>query len=144
MIVSTTFEVHGRSVAQHLGLVRGNVVRSRFIGRDIVAGLRMIVGGEIHEYTKLLAESREQALDRMLQHAQSLGADAVIGVRFETTDAGQGQATEVLAYGTAVKLDPQARCKRCCVTPAYCARRPALSIVIARSARGVDCARGLR
>jgi uncharacterized protein YbjQ (UPF0145 family) len=104
MIVSTTFEVHGRTVAQHLGLVRGNVVRSRFIGRDIVAGLRMIVGGEIHEYTKLLAESREQALDRMLQHAQSLNADAVVGVRFETTDAGAGQATEVLAYGTAVKL----------------------------------------
>jgi uncharacterized protein YbjQ (UPF0145 family) len=104
MIVSTTFEVAGRNVAQHLGLVRGNVVRSRFIGRDIVAGLRMIVGGEVHEYTKLLAESREQALDRMIQHAQTLGADAVIGVRFETTDAGAGQATEVLAYGTAVKL----------------------------------------
>ena len=104
MILSTTFEVHGRSVAQQFGLVRGNVVRSRFIGRDIVAGLRMIVGGEIHEYTKLLAESREQALDRMVEQAQGLGADAVIGVRFETTAAGQGQATEVLAYGTAVKL----------------------------------------
>lgn len=104
MIVSTTFEVNGRTVTQHLGLVRGNVVRSRFIGRDIVTGLRMIVGGEIHEYTKLLAESREQALDRMIEHARSLGADAVIGVRFETTDAGAGQATEVLAYGTAVKL----------------------------------------
>ena len=104
MILSTTFDVYGRNVAQHLGLVRGNVVRSRFIGRDLVAGLRMIVGGEIHEYTKLLAESREQALDRMVQHAQSLNADAVIGVRFETTDAGAGQATEVLAYGTAVKL----------------------------------------
>ncbi|MDX2276299.1 MAG: YbjQ family protein [Hyphomonadaceae bacterium] len=104
MILSTTFEVHGRAVAQHLGLVRGNVVRSRFIGRDIVAGLRMIVGGEIHEYTKLLAESREQAMDRMIAQAQALGADAVIGVRLETTDAGQGQATEVLAYGTAVKL----------------------------------------
>ncbi len=105
MIISTTFDVHGRSVTQHLGLVRGNVVRSRFIGRDLVAGLRMIVGGEIHEYTKLLAESREQALDRMIQHAQSLGADAVIGVRFETTDAGQGPATEVLAYRTALKLN---------------------------------------
>ena len=104
MLISTTFEVHGRAITQHLGLVRGNVVRSRFIGRDIVAGLRMIVGGEIHEYTKLLAESREQALDRMIEHARSLSADAVIGMRFETTDAGQGQATEVLAYGTAVKL----------------------------------------
>jgi uncharacterized protein YbjQ (UPF0145 family) len=104
MIISTTFDVHGRSIAQQIGLVRGNVVRSRFIGRDIVAGLRMIVGGEIHEYTKLLAESREQALDRMIEHAKSLGADAIVGVRFDTTDAGQGQATEVLAYGTAVKL----------------------------------------
>ncbi|MEZ5958509.1 MAG: YbjQ family protein [Hyphomonadaceae bacterium] len=104
MIISTTFEITGRPITQHLGLVRGNVVRSRFIGRDIVAGLRMIVGGEVHEYTKLLAESREQALDRMIQHAQAMGADAVVGVRFETTDAGAGQATEVLAYGTAVKL----------------------------------------
>lgn len=104
MIIATTFEVHGRTVTEQIGLVRGNVVRSRFIGRDIVAGLRMIVGGEIHEYTKLLAESREQALDRMVEQARGLGADAVIGVRFETTDAGQGQATEVLAYGTAVKL----------------------------------------
>jgi uncharacterized protein YbjQ (UPF0145 family) len=104
MILSTTFDVAGRSIAQHLGLARGNVVRSRFIGRDIVASLRMIVGGEIHEYTKLLAESREQALDRMVENARAMGADAVIGVRFETTDAGQGQATEVLAYGTAVKL----------------------------------------
>lgn len=105
MIVSTTFDIHGRNVTQHLGLVRGNVVRSRFIGRDIVAGLRMIVGGEIHEYTKLLAESREQALDRMIEQARGIGADAIIGARFETTDAGQGQATEVLAYGTAVKID---------------------------------------
>lgn len=104
MILSTTFDVPGRSVSQHLGLVRGNVVRSRFIGRDIVAGLRMIVGGEIHEYTKLLAESREQAIDRMVEDAHRLGADAIIGLRLETTDAGQGQATEVLAYGTAVKL----------------------------------------
>ncbi len=104
MLISTTFDIAGRTVSQHLGLARGNVVRSRFFGRDIVAGLRMIVGGEIHEYTKLLAESREQALDRMLENARAMGADAVLGVRFETTDAGQGQATEVLAYGTAVKL----------------------------------------
>src|SRR5262245_34682557 len=104
MILSTTFDVPGRTIAQNLGVARGNVVRSRFIGRDIVAGLRMIVGGEIHEYTKLLAESREQALDRMIAHAEQLGADAVIGMRFDTTDTSQGQATEVLAYGTAVKL----------------------------------------
>jgi len=104
MILSTTFEVAGRTINETLGVARGNVVRSRFIGRDIVAGLRMIVGGEIHEYTKLLAESREQALDRMIEHARTLGADAVVGLRFDTVDAGQGQATEVLAYGTAVKL----------------------------------------
>lgn len=104
MILSTTFDVSGRTVAQHLGLARGNVVRSRFIGRDIVASLRMIVGGEIHEYTKLLAESREQALDRMVASAEAMGADAVLGLRFETTDTSGGQATEVLAYGTAVKL----------------------------------------
>ena len=104
MILSTTFDVPGRTIAQNLGVARGNVVRSRFIGRDIVASLRMIIGGEIHEYTKLLAESREQALDRMVENARTLGADAVIGLRFETTDAAGGQATEVLAYGTAVKL----------------------------------------
>jgi uncharacterized protein YbjQ (UPF0145 family) len=104
MILSTTFDVAGRTIVANVGMARGNVVRSRFFGRDIVAGLRMIVGGEIHEYTKLLAESREQAIDRMIEHAQSMGADAVVGVRLDTTDAGQGQATEVLAYGTAVKL----------------------------------------
>lgn len=104
MILSTTFDVAGRTIAANLGLARGNVVRSRFIGRDIVAGFRMIVGGEIHEYTKLLAESREQALDRLIESARAMGADAVVGLRFETTDAAGGQATEVLAYGTAVKL----------------------------------------
>jgi len=104
MILTTTFDVPGRTVAAHLGLARGNVVRSRFFGRDIVAGLRMIVGGEIHEYTKLLAESREQAIDRMIEDAKKMGADAIVGVRLDTTEAGAGQATEVLAYGTAVKL----------------------------------------
>lgn len=104
MILSTTFDVSGRTIAAHLGLARGNVVRSRFFGRDIIAGIRMAIGGEIHEYTKLLAESREQALDRMIENARSMGADAVIGVRMNATDAGRGLATEVLAYGTAVKL----------------------------------------
>ena len=104
MLAVTTFEIPGRTIRETLGLVRGNVVRSRFVGRDIVAGLRMVLGGEIHEYTKLLAESREQALDRLLADASQKGADAVVGLRFETTTAGQGQATEVLAYGTAVKL----------------------------------------
>jgi len=105
MILSTTFDVPGRTIAQNLGVARGNVVRGRSIGRNIVASFRMLVGGEIHEYTKLMAESREQALDRLIDHAQSLGADAVIGLRFDATEAGaQTPATEVLAYGTAVKL----------------------------------------
>jgi uncharacterized protein YbjQ (UPF0145 family) len=104
MFLSTTFDIAGRTVLENLGVARGNVVRSRFFARDIVASFRMFLGGEIHEYTKLLAESREQALDRLITHALSLGADAVIGLRFETTDAAGGQATEVLAYGTAVKL----------------------------------------
>ena len=104
MILSTTFDVPGRAIAAHLGLARGNVVRSRFFGRDIVAGLRMVVGGEIHEYTKLLAESREQAIDRMIDDAKKMGADAIVGVRLDTTDTAAGGATEVLAYGTAVKL----------------------------------------
>ena len=105
MILSTTFDVPGRTIAQNLGIARGNVVRGRSIGRNIVAGFRMIMGGEIHEYTKLLAESREQALDRLIEHAQAMGADAVIGLRFDATEAGaQTPATEVLAYGTAVKL----------------------------------------
>lgn len=104
MIVVTTDSVEGRRVIETLGMVRGNTVRAAHFGRDLGAFFKNLVGGEVEEYTKLLAESREQALDRMIQHAQSLGADAVIGVRLETTDAGQGQATEVLAYGTAVKL----------------------------------------
>jgi uncharacterized protein YbjQ (UPF0145 family) len=105
MILSTTFDVPGRTIAQNLGIARGNVVRGRSIGRNIVASFRLLVGGEIHEYTKLMAESREQALDRLIEHAQSLGADAVIGLRFDATEAGaQTPATEVLAYGTAVKL----------------------------------------
>jgi uncharacterized protein YbjQ (UPF0145 family) len=104
MLLSTTFDIPGRTVKENLGIARGNVVRARFFARNIVAGFRMIVGGEIHEYTKLLAESREQALDRLIEHAAGLGADAVLGLRFDTTEAGQGAATEVLAYGTAVKL----------------------------------------
>jgi uncharacterized protein YbjQ (UPF0145 family) len=105
MILSTSFDVPGRTIAQNLGIARGNVVRGRSIGRNIVASFRLLVGGEIHEYTKLMAESREQALDRLVEHAQSLGADAVIGLRFDATEAGaQTPATEVLAYGTAVKL----------------------------------------
>ena len=86
-----------------IGLVRGNTIRARHIGKDIMAAFRGIVGGEVSEYTKLLAESREQALDRMVEHARSVGANAIISVRFETSMIAQGSA-ELLAYGTAVIL----------------------------------------
>ncbi len=103
MIISTTENVPGQEVAEILGVVRGNTIRARHIGKDIVAGLRNIVGGEIAEYTKLMGESREQALDRMMAQAEALGADAVIGMRFATSMIMQ-QAAEILAFGTAVKL----------------------------------------
>lgn len=103
MLVLTTEAVPGREIAQTLGLVRGSTVRSKHIGSDIVAGLRNIVGGEIKEYAALLTGAREQALDRMVAEARDLGADAVIAMRFETSTITQ-QASEVLAYGTAVRL----------------------------------------
>lgn len=103
MIVCTTENVPGREVAEILGLVQGNTIRARHVGKDIMAGLRNIVGGEISEYTKLMGESREQALDRMIDQARMLGADAIICVRF-TTSMVMTQASEILAYGTAVKL----------------------------------------
>lgn len=104
MIVVTTFEIPGKRIVRILGLVRGNTVRARHVGRDILAGLRNVVGGEVHEYTKLMAESREQALDRMLEEARTLGANAVLAVRFMTSDVGRGMA-EMLAYGTAVVVE---------------------------------------
>ena len=103
MLVLTTETVQGREISESLGLVRGNTIRARHLGRDIVAGLRTIVGGEIHEYAKLLGEAREQAIDRMLDEARGLGADAVVGVRFSTSVI-INNAAEMLAYGTAVKL----------------------------------------
>ena len=103
MILSTTFEVSGHRVTEILGLVKGNTIRARHIGRDIMAVLKGIIGGEIHDYTKMIAESREQALDRMVAEAESLGADAVVGLRFSTSSLMQG-AAELLAYGTAVKI----------------------------------------
>ena len=101
MIVVTAGTIEGKVVTRTLGLCRGNTIRARHIGKDIMAGLRGIVGGEVSEYTKLLAESREQALDRMVDEARSLGANAIIDVRFETSMVMQGSA-ELLAYGTAV------------------------------------------
>ncbi len=106
ILVVTTPDVPGRQVDRVIGLVRGNTVRARHIGKDIMAGLKTIVGGEIHEYGKLLAESREQALDRMVAEADSLGANAVLNVRFATSMVMQGSA-EMLAYGTAVVLQDE-------------------------------------
>ncbi len=106
MIVSTTENVAGHRVTQTLGLVRGNTIRARHIGRDIKALGRNIVGGEISEYTKLLAEAREQALDRMVAEATDLGANAITGTRFATSMVTSGGA-ELLAFGTAVIVEPE-------------------------------------
>ncbi|HAV63527.1 MAG TPA: hypothetical protein DCY13_14315 [Verrucomicrobiales bacterium] len=103
MLIITQENPVGVEITQTLGLVRGNTIRARHIGKDILAGLRTIVGGEISEYTKMLAEAREQALDRMVAEAKHLGADAVVGVRFVTAPVMQG-AAELLAYGTAVRI----------------------------------------
>ena len=103
MQITTQDSFADKEISQTIGLVRGNVVRARFFGRDILAGLRMIVGGEIIEYTKLMAETREQALDRMLQDAERAGADGIVTVRFTTSMVMQG-AAEILVTGTAVKL----------------------------------------
>lgn len=103
MIISTTHFVPGKEVTEILGIARGSTVRARNVGRDFMAGLKNIVGGEISEYTKLQANSRDQALDRMIKDAVKLGADAVINVRITTSMIMQG-ASEILAYGTAVKL----------------------------------------
>ena len=104
MLFTTCDEVAGRKVVRVLGLVRGNTIRARHVGRDIMAGLKMMVGGEITDYTKMLAESREQALDRMKEEATAMGANAVVAVRFSTSSVAQG-AAELLAYGTAVVLE---------------------------------------
>ena len=103
MLIATTETIAGHDITQTLGLVRGNTIRARHVGRDITAALRNLVGGEVTEYTKMVAESREQALDRMVAEAQSLGADAVVAVRFTTSVITSG-AAELLAVGTAVKL----------------------------------------
>ena len=104
MIIVNTENIPGRTIKSSLGLVRGNTIRARHVGKDIIAGLRAIVGGEIIEYTKLIAEAREQAVDRMINEAEQLNADAIINVRF-TTSVIMGGAAELLAYGTAVKLE---------------------------------------
>ncbi len=106
MIVVTSENISGKRIVKTLGLVRGNTVRARHIGRDIMAGLRNIVGGEVHEYAKLVAESREQSLDRMVDEASELGANAIIAARF-TTSVLMGGAAELLAIGTAVVVEDE-------------------------------------
>jgi uncharacterized protein YbjQ (UPF0145 family) len=107
MILVTTDTVPGKKVVKTYGLVRGNAVRARHLGRDILAVLRNIVGGEILEYTKLMAESREQAIDRMSDEAKRLGANAIVGLRFTTSFVSAG-AAELLSFGTAVVVEDEA------------------------------------
>ena len=103
MIIVNTEEIKGREINEVLGLVRGNTIRARHIGNDIMAGLRNIIGGEVKEYTQMISEAREDALKRMIEEAEKLNADAVVNIRFTTSQV-MGGAAEILAYGTAVKL----------------------------------------
>lgn len=103
VIVTTAFDVPGRKIAKVLGIARGNTVRSRNIGRDIAAGLRSVVGGEVKTFTEMTAQSRDEALNRMINDAIKMGADAIIGFRF-TSSTVMKMSAEILAYGTAVKL----------------------------------------
>lgn len=104
MIVQTSSGIKGKEIVKTLGLVRGNTIRVRNIGRDILAILKTIIGGEIQTYTKMMAEAREQAIDRMIDEAKSLGANAVVDVRFSTSYVMSG-AAEILVYGTAVVVE---------------------------------------
>ena len=105
LIIVTTPDVPGRPISETIGLVRGNTIRAKHVGKDILASLRMLVGGEIKEYTEMLTEARNEALLRMKAEATDQGADAVVNVRFITSQVMSG-AAELLAYGTAVKLGP--------------------------------------
>ncbi len=106
MILSTSDDIPGKRIVKVLGLVRGNTIRARHLGRDIMAILRNIVGGEITDYTKMIAESREQSVDRMIEEAKSLGANAIVTIRFSTSSMMQG-AAELLCYGTAVVVEEE-------------------------------------
>lgn len=103
MLICTTETIAGKTITETLGMARGSTVRARHVGNDFFASLKNLVGGEISEYTKLQAESREQALQRLSEDAKSMGADAIVRVSFSTSVISQG-AAEILAYGTAVKL----------------------------------------
>ena len=104
MIISNTETIPGRNIVEFYGVVTGNTVRAKHVGRDIMAGLKNIVGGELKGYTELLQDSRKEATDRMIEQALSMGANAVVNVRFATSSISQG-AAELFAYGTAVKVD---------------------------------------
>jgi uncharacterized protein YbjQ (UPF0145 family) len=106
VIVTTTPDVAGRRIVRTLGMVRGNTIRARHVGRDIMASLRNLVGGEIPEYTKLFAEAREQAIDRMVEEAEGLGANAVVEIRFSTAEVMSG-AAELMVYGTALVVEDE-------------------------------------
>jgi uncharacterized protein YbjQ (UPF0145 family) len=106
MIIVTTFTIPGRKITKTFGLVRGNTIRARHVGHDFMAGLKNLVGGEIREYTKLMAESREQAIDRMVDDGKRLGANAIVGLQFSTSMI-MGGAAELLAYGTAVTIEDE-------------------------------------
>ena len=104
MQIYTTETIPGQNITKVFGLVKGNTIRARHIGRDIMAGLRNIVGGEITDYTKMMAESREQSIDRMVEEAQKLGANAIVGIYFTTSMVMQS-AAEILVFGTAVRVE---------------------------------------
>lgn len=107
MIIVTSSTICGKVIVETIGLVRGNSIRARHIGKDLQAMFRNVVGGEVPEYTKMLAESREQSVDRMVAEAVELGANAIVDVRFSTSNVMQG-AAELLAYGTAVFVEDEA------------------------------------
>jgi uncharacterized protein YbjQ (UPF0145 family) len=104
MIITTSAQVEGKTIVKTVGLVKGSTIRARHVGRDIMAGLRGLVGGEISEYTKMMAEAREEALQRMTEDAENKGANAIVNMRFSTSMVMQN-AAEVLAYGTGVVLE---------------------------------------
>jgi uncharacterized protein YbjQ (UPF0145 family) len=104
MIISNTDSIPGRKIVEFYGVVTGNTVRAKHVGRDIMAGLKNIVGGELKGYTELLQDSRKEATDRMVEQAQSMGANAVVNIRFATSSISQG-AAELFAYGTAVRVE---------------------------------------
>lgn len=105
MLLTNLEQVPGKKIIQHFGLVQGNTIRAKHLGKDFLAGLKNIFGGELGAYTELLAESRQEATDRMVQQAQAMGANAIVNIRYSTSSVAQG-AAELYAYGTAVKIDP--------------------------------------